>query len=439
VRTAVIGAGIAGLTCAHLLRRGGLDVDVYERESTVGGRMGTRRKGALAFDFGANFLIAAYHSLLELGRELGVEFRNASPVRQVVYRDGRFYRLRVQSISDLLTMRGLHFWSRLELLAYVGRLRHRYPELDFFDLSSVPTELNHEDAYTYARREIGWEFADYVVDPFNSCMFFSRATDSSAAAMVALLSMMTNPSYDFSVMHAVQGMQALPDALASGLSLRTNCPVTGVERVQDGWKITAAGQSQIYQYLVLATPAGAARALLSSGPAAHRLLVENVRYASTVNLSYRIPRTALGRTHCFYVPYLESQLISEFTNESLKDQAGGWSLVNVGLHDSAARGLWSLSDDAIFARVKLELARIEPAMKEAQPYDLARWAEAVPRYDCEHLERVRAFQRSGQGQESVYLCGDYLNAPWLEGACRSGRGVAESILASSAVVAEAPH
>lgn len=426
-RCAVIGAGIAGLTCAYHLRRAGLPVDVYEREPTVGGRMGTRRKGTLAFDSGANFLVAAYKSLLALGRELGIEMRNLSPARQVVFREGRFYRLKVHSLSDLLTMRGLRFWSRLELLAYIIRLRKTYPALDFFDLSSTPEELNREDAYTYARREIGWEFADYVVDPFNSCMLFSRATESSAAGFVALLSMMVNPDYDFSVLHPVNGMQALPDALASRLSVRTETAVTALERDRSGWRVGG----EVYQRVVVATPAGAARTLLSQGPAAHRALVESTRYARTLNLSYRVPRTALGRTHCFYVPYLESPIISEFINEGLKGEAEGDSLVNVGLHDCAAHDLWERSDDEVFERIKQELTRLEPGLQAARPYDLARWSEAVPKYGCEHISRVRAFQQSGQGQDGLFLCGDYLNAPWLEGACRSGRSVAESILSGS--------
>ncbi|WP_202442557.1 FAD-dependent oxidoreductase, partial [Streptomyces sp. SID6137] len=40
---AVVGAGIAGLTAAHELRRAGLSVRVYERLPDVGGRMRSLR------------------------------------------------------------------------------------------------------------------------------------------------------------------------------------------------------------------------------------------------------------------------------------------------------------------------------------------------------------------------------------------------------------
>ena len=41
MRVAVIGAGPAGLTAAHRLRRGGAEVIVMERETAAGGRTKT--------------------------------------------------------------------------------------------------------------------------------------------------------------------------------------------------------------------------------------------------------------------------------------------------------------------------------------------------------------------------------------------------------------
>ncbi len=433
-RCAVIGAGIAGLTCAYELKRGGLSVDVYERESTIGGRMGTRCKQHLAFDLGANFLVRAYTCLLQLADELGVAVRCASPVKQVVYRDGRFYRMNMSSMGDVLRLRGVHLWSRLELMAYVLRLRLKHPRaLNFFDLSSTPEELNHEDAYSYARREISQEFADYIVDAFHSCMMFSRSTEASAAAFVALLSMMIDRDFDFSILHTVGDMQAIPDAIARQVPVSTGCAVTGLEPDAGGWKVHTAGSSQLYQHVILATTAGAAHSLLSRGPAAARALTCATRYAATINVSFRVPRNALGRVHCFYVPYVENQVVSEFTNESLKGETTtheGWSLVNVGLHESAARGLIDSSDGKVFELVKKELVSLEPGLRLAEPYDIQRWPEAIPRYDCAQVARVRSFQAAGQGERGLYLCGDYLNAPWIEGASRIGHKVARSILQS---------
>jgi predicted NAD/FAD-dependent oxidoreductase len=57
-KVAVIGAGLAGLSCASTLRRGGCFVEVFEQERVIGGRVATARTGGVAFDSGAQYLTA---------------------------------------------------------------------------------------------------------------------------------------------------------------------------------------------------------------------------------------------------------------------------------------------------------------------------------------------------------------------------------------------
>ena len=52
---AVIGAGLAGLSCARALAAAGATVSVYEKSRGAGGRMATRRALATAFDHGAQY------------------------------------------------------------------------------------------------------------------------------------------------------------------------------------------------------------------------------------------------------------------------------------------------------------------------------------------------------------------------------------------------
>ncbi len=73
-RTAIIGAGIAGLSCARRLQTSGHEVAVFDKSRGVGGRMATRRVDGLSFDHGAQFftsrgkaLSAAVQSMIEAG------------------------------------------------------------------------------------------------------------------------------------------------------------------------------------------------------------------------------------------------------------------------------------------------------------------------------------------------------------------------------------
>jgi renalase len=56
---AVIGAGLAGLTCARKLHDEGHCVTVYERDPEVGGRMSTRQTELGGFDHGAQYFTAS--------------------------------------------------------------------------------------------------------------------------------------------------------------------------------------------------------------------------------------------------------------------------------------------------------------------------------------------------------------------------------------------
>ena len=53
MRVAVIGAGVAGLSCARDLAAAGVEVVVHDKGRRVGGRTSTRRHDGLAFDHGA--------------------------------------------------------------------------------------------------------------------------------------------------------------------------------------------------------------------------------------------------------------------------------------------------------------------------------------------------------------------------------------------------
>ncbi len=58
LRVAVIGAGVAGLTCARTLQDHGLAVSVFDKSRGVGGRLATRRTDAGPFDHGAQYFTA---------------------------------------------------------------------------------------------------------------------------------------------------------------------------------------------------------------------------------------------------------------------------------------------------------------------------------------------------------------------------------------------
>ena len=72
---AVVGAGLAGLTCALALVRGGCNVVVFDKGRAAGGRIATRRMGSASFNHGAQYATARspeFHGLMTELQAAGV-------------------------------------------------------------------------------------------------------------------------------------------------------------------------------------------------------------------------------------------------------------------------------------------------------------------------------------------------------------------------------
>ena len=59
-RIAIIGSGIAGLSCATMLHRAGLEVSLFDKARSPGGRMSTRRGDDWQCDHGAQYFTARH-------------------------------------------------------------------------------------------------------------------------------------------------------------------------------------------------------------------------------------------------------------------------------------------------------------------------------------------------------------------------------------------
>jgi monoamine oxidase len=78
VRIAVVGAGLAGLTCAYRLGQAGLKADIFEASDHVGGRCSTDTKtfAPLIAEHGGELIDQGHTAIRQLAQELGLKLDN---------------------------------------------------------------------------------------------------------------------------------------------------------------------------------------------------------------------------------------------------------------------------------------------------------------------------------------------------------------------------
>lgn len=438
-RLAVVGAGIAGLACAHRLATRGHRVTVYEREPRPGGRMSTVEAGGFRIDIGTNLLVGHYHRLQALLAELGIadqwfEFQVGAGG---VLRDQALTSFTPQSLLEVIGYQGLSLASRLELVRYfLGTLRWQ-GELDFFDLSAGDDELDGIDAYSWTRDHVTPEVAEYLVDPFIRTFHFHGAHHLSMKYFHALAVLfMTEGGFRSYGLRDL--MIALPRALASRLDVRFGTPVRAVAGGPGGVVVETTGKVESFDQAVLAVPGPVARRLLLDPGAAQAELLTAVRYSSTLSIAYAVPRAVVADFEGIWVPWKESRIVSEGTNETCKGCADDRDCVlNLAVHEEAARGLLTLPDPEAARLVADEWGRLFPAYAgKLRPLHVQRWRHALPVYGPGTITKVKRLLPEAQGAKGIWFAGDWLNSPWVEGALRGGERTADRI--HDALAAGAP-
>lgn len=148
----VLGAGISGLSAARALRTSGRDVVVFDQGTLPGGRLRSEQVGGFLMEHGANALAGPAPSAECLIAGLGLReeiVRYSAAVRhRYVVRAGCVRAMPVSAPRFLAS----------GFVSLAGRLRLLMEPF-------APARLGDETVAQFARRRLGREILDYVLDP----------------------------------------------------------------------------------------------------------------------------------------------------------------------------------------------------------------------------------------------------------------------------------
>ena len=422
----VVGAGLAGLAAAHRLSSAGHAVSVIEASPRAGGKHARETLGGIVYERWPALLPRGARAYAELAAELGVaRSLMRAPLARVGWLRDDHVQIGAPEVSA--AMRGSPTAPlRLRRLATLsswlgGEIDPEAPERS--------TRLDDRSVSDFCRVYLGRRALDQLIAPLFATLFGVDAAQTSRELLFALLDGRASLGLDL-----VESTAALVDALAASAGeLRFDATVTALDADGRGVRL-ANGERVAADAVVLAVGAAEAMRLLPDPSPAERSAAEQLRSNSALVLAVVTDDSLALPARAVSVPEREGGELAGV----LDTMPGGERELRL-LRLVARPGLFARHGhrpDEEIAHFLIESAtRVVPGLAgriEAQ--HLHRFRSALPAFQVGHyraLECIRAALRA-RPERRIFLAGDWLVAPHLEGELASGLRAAAELRSLSA-------
>ncbi len=438
--TIVVGAGIAGLSCAWDLQRAGFSVTVLERSDAVGGRIRSESFHGRDIEVGAQFPSTGYRYVLPLMRDTEIFARlvKCSP-RGAIERNHILHAVHSRRPWTMLTggLLGLGEYRQYVLGSAVPLWQNR--RLNPSDYAGFAA-IDDADAAQWCATTLGIAARDYVVEPMIHGFFFHRIAGTSRALVAALMAF--NGSEALAV---VGGWQTLPKRMAARLDVRCGVTVDAIDETSEGVRVGFNGEWLVADRVVLACPASVSRELLPHANEAEQAVLAT-GYASSIHVAlalrptWKLPPHLRGIHGALRAPCEGGSIAAlSFENGRVPDDGGG-NVLAVMLGDDAARRSMQRPDGEIVRDIVEQVDDILPTLGVAiVDTHVQRWPVAEPLSPIGRARAVALYRKSIDGERRVVLAGDYLGSPWTDGAAETGKWAAHHIISWTSNGAPVPR
>ena len=402
-RVAIIGGGLAGLTCAYALKRRGIESTVFEAAAKPGGR-----------DSAALYLLSPelFRHTFQLIRDIGLsdDIISISPHAGQVHK-GRVYRHRVASATGLLSFKGLNIADKA-LLPRMAYLLARYSSHLDFHHPERGLAFDDETVASFVKRELSQNILNYVAGPLISTLFYYGSEETSRWLYLVLAKHMYNTR-----MRTIRGgIRQITTRLSEGLPMVVGRDVRSVATDTGTYVIDGDRFSDVVVAVAGDAVLGIAGMETLLGDEDREFFRECL-YQRTVSVTVATERPVDGGCYAVSIPRVEN-----------------FSAAAISFHDyidpsqvPAGRGLLTISGGGSTvspARLLDDLQKLYRT--EPQSMETSEWISGMPKFPPGRYRQIAEFQRRSR-RPGLFFCGDYLLGPFMEAAIATGLHAAEAI------------
>lgn len=434
-KVAIIGGGISGLSALHFLMTRHSDICqpvLFEKESRLGGTIGTDRIGGFVSDWGPNGFLDKVPLTLQMVDELGatelLEPADSASGRRFIYAHNRLNEI---SASPLAFMRS-------PLLSLRGRLR----------LTAEPfikKRINwdeDESIYDFVARRIGREAADTLIDPMVSGIFGGAARSLSLASCFPVMVEMEK-EHGSLIKAMIARMKAAKKQGSSGKAgpagpaghltsfknglvtiiekfhekygeqIKTGQAATIIKKSETGFLIEfGSGRSDEFDAVICSTPAFTAAEIMSDMDGSLSRILASIPYSSIAVACLGFRREDIGHDldgFGFLVPRTQGKrILGNIWTSSIFSGRSPEGLVQLrvmigGASDPEAA---TLSDGALLDIVTGDLESILNISGPPAFVRIFKFARGIPQFTIGHRDRLKQLDDRLVHHPGLYFTGN---------------------------------
>ncbi|MBT3259024.1 MAG: NAD(P)-binding protein [Deltaproteobacteria bacterium] len=436
MNVAIVGAGIAGLSCGYKLVRAGLKPVVFESEAFAGGRTHAHEKDGFVMDTGAYTIPEFHKKFLALVDELGLSGDLVeAPGNSVIYKEGWPHPMEIGTPVDFMRLKLLPFKSKVRLVKIFMRAVSLGKHLDLNRPDDKTFQLEQESAAEYLLRNGREDLLTHIAWPVFSELFLGNPEKNSKAAFLATIRKLVR----FKIFCFNSGMGTVARKLAEKMTVRFNTPVVGVNRnmATGAWRVDWGGESPgsgHFDHIVFALPPPLVPDIYTSLSSLATDLCRGVVYEPCLVVALALKKPPAGSAMICAMLREEFPHVATVIFDHLKGSGRvpqGKGLLTAILSADASRKLYKNGDGRIRAVVLDELSSLWPELQDDLLFaEVFRWQQAavqLPEGALRAQVRLRDLLKKEHGQ--LHFIGDGYFRASMEIGVVTGYGAADRILA----------